>query len=125
VANSFPVSFPDMSQYGDGFDADARAAALRLPFQSTTRRGLAADGSHVYGDLLPGALVSQHRYPDRDAVGDVVPYETRFGLVVGVMGRGMGDQVDVAWSPWAPTPEPAAMAASRRVRKAAAARSAT
>lgn len=121
--SGFPANFPGQQQYADGFGDGAQLA--ELPFQSTTRRALAAAGSHVYGALCPGALVSQHRYPNPGAECEPVPYETRLGLVVGVVGWDMAGQVDVVWSAWISTPEPVGLAASRRARRAARARSAS
>lgn len=124
MSGTFPVTFPGQAQYAKGF-----SPAPDSLFQSTTWRALSAAGSHVYGGKFqPGSLVSQHRYPkpqdDREE-GEPVPFETRLGLVVAVHGTGMGDQVDVMWSDWAPAQEPVGMAASRRIRAAASARSAT
>ena len=99
------------------------------PFQSMTWRELAQQGGHVFGGKFqPGSLLSQHRYPkpqNDQEEGEPVPFETRLGLVVGVRGTDLGDQVDVVWSDWAPAREPETLGAARRIRAAAVARSAT
>lgn len=98
------------------------------PLQSTTWRALAAAGCHVFNRALwPGALVSQHRYPPSAGSqegSEPVPFETRLGLVISVYGTDLDAQVNVMWSSWSPSAEPAALAAGRRVRRAARAHSA-
>ena len=81
------------------------------------------------GPLRPGRLLCQHRYqrPDgADPDEQTTSFETRVGLVIGVhpAPKEADTQVDVWWSDWAPSDEPPGLAASRRIREGARARSA-